>query len=211
MNQKEYNNTKQAILKQYGVPEYDLFEPVNESAKKLKELRKLYAKSRQDLKKAAEIALAVKHLAPLALKPVVIPEEIVRPEWLVAFSKEGLQVVQQWLMNTRQGATAISKILKMTPAFVKQVLQSEAFMILNGQLRKAHKEMMPLESWIRLRECLDSDNHSVKYNAAKLSLMDSGDIAPMQEDAGSKDKVFDPDTEARLRELGNKLRKLEGD
>lgn len=206
MNQKEYNLTKQEILTQYGKPEYDLFEPVNESAKKLKELRRLYARSKQDLKRTAEVTLAIKKLAPLGLKASVVPEELVRPEWLVPFNKEQLAVIRQWLMNTRQGVDAIARIVKVTPNFVKQVLQSQSFRMLDMHLRQAYKEMLPLEAWARLRECFDSDNPNVKLNATKLILIDSGDIKPVQDENINKPpEMLDPDLQEKLRQKGDRL------
>jgi hypothetical protein len=208
MNKEEHDKQKELIISQYGKPEWDMGDPVNESAKKLVELRQSYAKAKSDINKTKRLAENVKELTSSLpqLKNVVIPDEIIRNEWLITFNELQKQIVTQWSKNIKQNVSEIAIACKCTNQQVKQTLGLEAFQHLRSKLANAYKDLLPLEASAALRDCLYSQTENVRFNAIKMVLVDAG----IYKDQNSEpikpvESVLDKETQEKLRKLGDHL------
>lgn len=207
MDKEQYNKEKELILKAFGKPDYDMGSPVNEAAVKLVELRNLYAKSRAEITKTKKLAEGVKELKEFrGIDATIVPDELVRAEWLISFTDLQKTIVRQWLTNIKQTPESIAETLKTTKAAVTTTLSLEAFKMLRGHLALAYKELLPLEASAALRDCLSSPTENVRFNAIKLILIDAGLYRDDKStDSEPKDKVLDAETERRLKALGDKV------
>jgi hypothetical protein len=207
MDKLEYEKSKANIIKQFGQPEYDMSDPVNESAKKLVELKNLYLKGLNDAVKAEKLEKNIKEIVkalPGLSRPV--PQEVVRAEYLVAFTEKQKEVVHQWFKNVGQSIEAIAVATGNTETFVKNTMSLEAFKALRLNLTKGLLEVTNLEAIIALRECLNSKQDNIKFNAAELFLRDQGILKDKQPDTVIKNEVvLDKDKMDELNAQANKL------
>lgn len=207
MTKEEYLKSKELIIKEYGEPEWDVGDPYNDSAKKLFELRNAYNTGLKEKEKNRRLANTVRAITEnVAHKWIAVPEEVVRPEWLVPFNEKQQRIVKQWLKNIKQTPKQISDELNIPSEQVKNTMTLEAFYMLRRHLTNGCKELLPLESIIALRDVLASSNDATKLKAALTVLMDVGCIkANAVEAEAPRELVLDNETQEKLRKLGDKL------
>lgn len=205
---KEYIKQKELIEAQYGKAEFDYdHSPLNESAKKLLDLKYSIARSKAEAEKNKKLAETVKAITQnVANKFVPVPEEIIRHEWLAAFNEKQQRIIKCWISNIKQTPKQIADYLNIPTEQVKNTMSLEAFHVLRKHLTIACKEMLPLESILALRDVIASSQDATKLKAALTILMDVGYLKTTQiGDAEPHQVVLDKDTEAKLRELGDKV------
>lgn len=208
MTEQEYKDSKAAIIAQYGTPEWELNNPVNECATKLFALRNAYLKHKEEVKQTKRLANTVRAITEnVSTRFVPIPEEVIRHEWLVAFNEKQQRIVKQWSTNIKQTPKQIADALNIPTEQVRNTMSLEAFHLLRRHLTLGAKELLPLESILAIRDVLASSNDATKLKAALTVLIDQGFIKA-QVDTDTMDKTsvaLDNETLERLRKLGNEL------
>lgn len=209
MTKQEYKNQQEIIINEFGKPEYDMHEPVNESAKRLTELKQAYLKARNEAEKHKKLADTVKVITEnVQYKHQAVPDDVIRPEYLAAFNEKQKRIINQWGKNINQSAKQISDELNISTLEVKAVFTLAAFKILKLNLTRAVLDtVLPLPAVLTLKECLQSDNPSVKLNALKLVLINVGLLKDTTESNVDKPSqiAFDKETEEQLRKLGSQI------
>jgi hypothetical protein len=208
MNKTEYEALQKEIIHKFGKPEYDMYEPQNESALKLRELRLAYTnqkqKDRRD-KRLIEGVNNIPHLKEPALIPV--PPQLIDESWMTPFTEQQRLVIKQWSKNIKQKPSEIGTAVNVHWSTVRAVFDSEAFGLLRKRLAIEWKEMLPLEAVWALQDCLNSPMDNVKLQAAKLILNDANLIkeSPTEINIASSTKIQDIETEKKLKEIGDKV------
>jgi hypothetical protein len=207
MNKKEYERMKQEVINQLGKPEYDLSVPVNESAKKLEELKNAFIKSQAEAKKTKELAKHLKKLAPSDIKMVRLPEELLRSEWLVSFTENQRAIIKQWMTNVKQTSKEIADAVNTTVPAVNATKSLEAFKMLRGYLSIAHLDLMSFEAISRAHELLYSKNESVSKDVAFKLLINAGWLKQdsVEQIIKTDKTVLDKDLQEKYKALGDQI------
>lgn len=207
MDKNEYDLAKLNIIKQYGVAEWDMGDAVNPSAKKLVELRHAYSRNKAEIVRTKKLAEQIKELTPVVnSSSMTVPEELIKQEWLVSFNDEQRKIIMQWSRNIKQTPKQIADIVDSSMFTVKHTLNLEAFKHLRIHLQNAHKDLLPLEASIALRECLHSPTENVRFNALKMVLIEAGLYRAENSEATNRpERVLDKETEKKLKELGDRV------
>lgn len=211
MTKEELKEQEALIIQTYGRPEYDMTKPANESALKIAELRQAFREAKSQELKNKKLANEVKALTkdvPLGIKAV--NSNLLRPEYLASFNEKQKRIINQWVKNIEQTDKEIADALNLSTLEIKAVMSLDAFVVLQRRLSLALIDTLPLSASLALRECLECKTDSVKLNAIKLILVNAG----MLKDTSNPDvqepaKVFDKETEDKLRDLGERLRKAD--
>lgn len=208
MTRDEFNKQKELIIKQYGQPLRDFDRTgLNESAKRIDALNAINLQVFNEEKKAKKTKALIEKYGKLEDHEVLVPEHLVRQEWLVSFNDKQRDIIYQWLTNTEQTPKQIAEALHTTATAVRAVMSLEAFKILHGHLLLAYKGLMQFPALAAVKRLLQSDNESVVKDIAKLILTDAG-VFKQETDEGSNTKsnlVIDPDLMDKLRKQGDNL------
>lgn len=206
MNKREYTRAKELIIKEYGIAEYEQNVPVNESAKRLVELRKAYLANKKEIEKTKALAEEIQKIAPRDIKAVPIPERLINTAWLVSFTDTQKAIINQWLLNTEQTSKEIAVAVGSTVQAVNATMSLEAFNILRLRLSVAWMDSLPLKAAKAVDDLLGCDVPNTKFNAAKMTLLHAGIIKQDSIDNTTKNEAaLDPETLERLRKLGDQL------
>jgi hypothetical protein len=209
MTKTEYTKLKAEIVKQYGQPVYELNQAINESARKLVEVKLAYLKEKHEVEKTRQLIKDVKQIAiPTESDFIAVPEELLKESWLSPFDEGQRQLIRLWLSDISQTAKALAEATGQDIKAVRATMSSEAFKLLRGHLALAYKGLLPLEASAALRGLLKCKTENVVLQAAKLVLIDAGLYKGESLDITNnkpKEVLLDAATEEKLRKLGNEL------
>jgi hypothetical protein len=207
MTENEYELAKAEIVRTFGKPEWDMKDPSNESARKLRELevsfrhakraeKKLESERKKMLSFQSEVEGKDNNgLVPMSLPPSMDP-------YFSTFSSEEQRIILEYMKNPYQEAGDIAKKLYISHQKVGAFLRADKFTKFYSQAIFAMQEQFPALAVHALIQCAHSKNESVKLRAAEL-------LAEMSMGKGSKKDekrdIVAPDVQAALRELGDKL------
>lgn len=192
MTNEEYIKAKEDIITQYGKPEWDNFEPVNESAKKLKELRHKRAsdsRAENKLKEAAEIAISdsvIKHSRSI---PIELTEQDLAP-----FDEKEKLILQAYFDNMNLTAKQLAKLCGCQVQKVASLWRSGPFLVL---FERAFNYCAPMEVKAAILKGIRAGNTQITLRVAEhYSILKAEEI-----------KITKPieDIEAlkRLKEIGD--------
>ena len=209
MTKTELNKLSKQIVKEHGQPQWDMNQPVNESAKLLLELRNRYRDSQKELIKTRELVKRIDEIPEQVQLPLLpLPEELIKDSWLTPFNAEQKIVITEWITDITAKPKTLADKTGQDIKLVRNTLNSEAFKLLRANLSLAHKNLLPIEASLKLRSLLHSKNEKIAFAAAQLVLEDAHLYKTQATEVNvhkATDVVLDKKTEDRLKQLGDAL------
>ena len=219
MQKEEYERLKGEIISKYGQPVFDLHDPQNESATKLKQLQTAYrlsklADARAKAKEAgkhlkpeglAEIAQEAKTAVQIQQKrtdakytPSCIPELHLNEKDLIAFTEKEIEVIRRYFERLDQSPKEIAAFCGVNYQFVTALLASPSFKILYS---KVFDHILPFESLLSIRSAMKGGDSKTALRIAEHY----GLIKSEKMDISINKPVDDPEAIKLLKQLGDKL------
>lgn len=207
MTKKEYIKQQELIESSYGKPSWDVNGmPLNESAKKLLELKQAFDKAVNQMDKLKQLKDQAKEAKEIAA--IEIQDYLVRPEWMISFSEDEKRVVLQWITNTKQTPKEMAVLLDLPLSKVKAVLGLEAFKVFREHVNRAYLSSLQTEAIAALHSLLSGRNESIKFNVAQLILSEANILSRTIRSDNTVESTLLPEDPKTWEELGNELRRL---
>ena len=212
MELNEYKKQQEEIIKKYGQPEHEMAEPINESARLLRELKKQQAKEVFEAKKAAakelgqkqapEGLVAIEKAIPPALKQeyesVSLYGREIPEEYLSKFKEKEKDVLRAHYMDDRLSHTQLAHKFGMSRQQVTALLKS-------GEARLLESRMFNQEA---PSECMKSLLKAIKAGDSKTVIEVSRHFGVLRNEKlelSVQKPIQDPEAQRLLRELGDRM------
>lgn len=200
MTKAEYHELKAKIVTEYGEAEWDMGQPVNESARRLNELATTYrvgaiteaAKKRKELRELADSAEQVKSEKSYKSLGACLDKQDLAP-----FTTKECGVLESFFENPNQTDKELGHKHGVTYQFVVALKKSLAFKMLYN---KVLDRLLPIEAGFALRKAINSGDSQIIRRVAEHY----GLLKAEQTDLTIKPKeINDPEVMKMLRELGD--------
>ncbi len=218
MTKEEYKALSDKIIVEYGKPEYNNYEPVNESAVKIKVLlseyrmstmanarrahsenAKLEREKDNNLKRVNEGLKDIAEDIPNKYKAYAIPELFLTESDLIPFNEKEKELLHEHFTNLTLSNKQLAIKCNVSTQHVTALLNSTAVQILN---QKVFDKLLPLEALKSILKALRANDSKVSLEVArhyKLIQNETSDINVISK------PINDPEAIKMLKELGDKL------
>lgn len=204
MTKEEYNTQKEQIAKEYGLPEYDMGDPINESARKHKELLSLYRLSNlkekrdKETKELKTLAQTAKDNKKEYIEHSVAPTFLTNKD-LESFNSREKDIIIAYFEDFSLTSKELSNRFGLPHQTISALFRTMQFKIL---YTKVFDQLLPLESLVALRQAMKNGDSKVSLRIAEHY----GILKNEQKDVNVLSKpIDDPKAHEMLNQLADKI------
>jgi|ERR1041385_89095 hypothetical protein len=209
MTKQDYEDNKAKIIAEFGTPEWDNFEPMNESATRLSKLKteyRLYCRSEKRLQDKANGEKQQQTLNELGqeikenkkYKRFGIGSIEVNDKDLLPFSEKEQDVIRNHFDNWNLNHQELGIKSNVSRQFVTALLHTPAYLFLE---QKIFDKLMPSEVKIALLQATRAGDSKIVQRLAEHYKI----LNPEKVEIDLNKPIDDPKALAMLREIGDRL------